>query len=356
MSCNGSSFANVRTLVEEMSEVNGADFKKVFLQRFGTALILGDSDRSLKDYLTRAEAKGACSLEMRTMPRGPPCLFVLSRGGATACGGGGGGALVVQGGIHQSAHAAAMAQLSLRGTTTHTFVKESKTQEKEAVKSPPNDVHCYLDTSGSMAGGFLEECKSAMLDLYRALEREDGISLHQFDNSMRVLQPIDMLSKIDRAGFERKVRALSANGGTALHDALVHGMSEAKNAHDWAATRGMKRTQRLIVLTDGEDNASSATLVAAREAIRKPGIPTCKVYFVAVGAAIGSPTVTELRTLGVVEVIEARDAEGIAEAFHKIKTRIVTVTTRETITFQSKKTVSREVKPGGGHGHKPHRS
>jgi Mg-chelatase subunit ChlD len=353
MSCNGSSFAKVRTLVDERSEINGADFKKVFLERFGTALTLGDSDGSLKDYLTRAEAKGACSLEMRPMPKGPPCLFVLSCGGATACGGGGGGALVVHGGIRNDL-AAAMSQLSLRGDGTHTIKKVSKIQKEEAVKSPPNDVHCYLDTSGSMAGGFLEACKTAMLDLYSTLEREDGISLHQFDNSMRILQPIDMLSKIDRAGFERKVHALSANGGTALHDALVHGMAEAKKAHDWASTRG-KRTQRLIVLTDGEDNASRATLAMAREAIRKPGIPTCKVYFVAVGAAIGSSTVTELATLGVVEVIEASDAKGITDAFHRIKTRIVTVTTCETtvVTIQSSKTVSRDVRPGSGH--KPHR-
>jgi uncharacterized protein YegL len=215
------------------------------------------------------------------------------------------------------------------------FSKKSMTEtttEKKMVAEKPkqSDVHCYIDCSGSMHGARIDSAKAALIDLFENLDDGDGMSLYKFSSSIDEVFSIKM--KKYHKDYKSAVAGITAGGRTVLYDAIVSGMVEAKKAYESNRDNKRQHIQRLIVLTDGEDVGSTASLEVAIDAIRKPGFPTCKVFIVAVGSAIESAGVLRLQELPAVEVVPAADAAGIAEAFHKLKLRLQETTTVKTTT------------------------
>jgi len=247
-------------------------------------------------------------------------MAALGLGGGV---GGGGGALAALAGGGGGALAAALAGGGRGGAVQTVHHRTQRVTLAVPTAAPMrNDVLFYLDTSGSTAGAALRAIKKGAVDMYDFLDAKDGVALASFASEITPLLAIG--DKRHAPAFAARVDALAAGGQTVLYDAVVHAMAAAKASHAWNAAHrpADRRVPRVVILTDGEDTGSAAGLDAAAAAVQHPGMPTVKVFLIAVGAARATPAVRRLGALHGVEVVEAADAASIEDAFKRVRTTI----------------------------------
>ncbi len=118
----------------------------------------------------------------------------------------------------------------------------------------PVSIGLLIDSSGSMYDKRASVDK-ASIDLIRLSNPQDEEFLVDFSSEAFIDQ--DFTSSIDK--LQQGLGYIKSSGGTAAYDALVA-------SADYLAKNAKNPKQVLIVITDGEDNASSATL---EQAIRR---------------------------------------------------------------------------------------
>lgn len=133
----------------------------------------------------------------------------------------------------------------------------------------PFSVGLLLDVTGSMEEA-LPVVKQACLRMLDELRPQDHVAVFSFSD--RFSQVVDFTA--DRKAAASAIRRFVAGGRTALFDAL------ARASMRMAERKGKKA---LIVLTDGNDNASSLTLDSALRRAQREAIP---VYCIAQGEAL----------------------------------------------------------------------
>jgi VWFA-related protein len=138
----------------------------------------------------------------------------------------------------------------------------------ESVESPFS-LGLLLDITGSMEDA-LPLVKQACLKLLDELRPEDQVAVFSFSDRMSEAQDFTQ----DRKAAASAIRRLRAGGKTALFDALTRASLRM------ADRKGKKA---LVVLTDGNDNASTLTLESALRRARREAIP---VYCLAQGEAL----------------------------------------------------------------------
>lgn len=122
----------------------------------------------------------------------------------------------------------------------------------------PVGIVLVIDVSGSMDGAPIEAAKAAAVSFVEQKRSQDFIALVTFGNGVEVLagftnRAADLLPRIE---------GIAAGGETALYDGVIAGTDLYSGS---AATL----TQRnLILLTDGNDTVSTATLDEARAALQ----------------------------------------------------------------------------------------
>jgi Ca-activated chloride channel family protein len=107
-----------------------------------------------------------------------------------------------------------------------------------------------LDTSGSMRGRAIDNMLEAAEQFVQQMGEDDYISIIAFHS-----QP-DLLLEHEQVGSSREkiintIRGLRASGDTTLFDAIGDGAAVIAN------TQSVETTNALVVLTDGEDTAST---------------------------------------------------------------------------------------------------
>lgn len=147
--------------------------------------------------------------------------------------------------------------------------REQEIAKFELVEDLPITLGVTLDVSGSMAEP-LREAKQAALDFLDAIVTpRDRTFAVSFSDRARVLMP-----RTSDVGAVRDVLAgVRASGNTALYDAVVTSLYYF---------RGVRGRRALILLSDGEDSASSIDYSDAREYARRAGVT---IY--AIGLNIG---------------------------------------------------------------------
>jgi VWFA-related protein len=118
----------------------------------------------------------------------------------------------------------------------------------------PVSIGLLIDSSGSMYDKRAAVDK-ASLDLIRLSNPKDEEFLVDFSSEAFIDQ--DFTSSIDK--LQQGLTYIKSSGGTAAYDAIVA-------SADYLAKNARNPKQVLVVVTDGEDNASSATL---EQAIRR---------------------------------------------------------------------------------------
>ncbi|HUR35422.1 MAG TPA: VWA domain-containing protein [Vicinamibacterales bacterium] len=110
-----------------------------------------------------------------------------------------------------------------------------------------------LDTSGSMAGEKWDDARTA-LDrfMYDLLDERDELALFRFSDHPSFVEGW----ATDRTLLSRAIARIAPNGGTALYDAVL-------DAVPFAAT-GHNQKKALVVISDGNDTSSIATLQDVR--------------------------------------------------------------------------------------------
>jgi len=120
----------------------------------------------------------------------------------------------------------------------------------------PVSVGIVFDTSGSMQNK-LRTAVAAVDRFVRTIHPEDDIFLMTFANGVDLRQDFTD----NRESLSRALRGISATGATSLYDALDQGLDKIKS--------GRHRKRAILLLTDGEDNGSTATYGEVLQRIRE---------------------------------------------------------------------------------------
>ncbi|MFM7126647.1 MAG: type II secretion system F family protein [Actinomycetota bacterium] len=116
------------------------------------------------------------------------------------------------------------------------------------------NVVIVFDRSGSMGNDPMKAAKDAALAFVNALPPEVGIGLVSFSTDATVELPISQ----DRTALTSAIEVLDSDGRTSLYDGVIL----ASSLFEPTAKRKV-----LVVLSDGGDNDSAATLEAAVQAV-----------------------------------------------------------------------------------------
>ncbi len=119
-------------------------------------------------------------------------------------------------------------------------------------------VLVVVDTSGSMQGEKITNAVEATANFIKRLEKDDEIIVLPFSNAVNELELSGRAGDVAEALGDR-VRSLYAEGGTALYDAVCAGAARINEVRAENEAAGEKRLYGIVVLSDGQDTASSRT-------------------------------------------------------------------------------------------------
>jgi len=135
-----------------------------------------------------------------------------------------------------------------------------------ASERTPTDLVVVMDHSGSMQGQKLDYAKEALLGLIDRVDNQDRLGVVIFDDTTRVLFPLESPTAARRDVWRGRVRAVESEGGTSILAGLDVGL-------DVMADHAPGRTTRVLLLSDGQDPTALPTLVnrargiASRQAV-----------------------------------------------------------------------------------------
>lgn len=129
----------------------------------------------------------------------------------------------------------------------------------ELVEDLPLTIGITIDTSGSMVESLAEARRAAVDFLDNVVERGDRSFAVAFSNQASLLMP----PTDDVAAVEAVLENLQAVGWTALHDAIVTSLYYF---------RGFRGQKAMVLLSDGDDTASSLLFDRALEYARRSGV------------------------------------------------------------------------------------
>jgi Ca-activated chloride channel family protein len=147
------------------------------------------------------------------------------------------------------------------GLTQDDFVVYEDDQPQEityfSADRVPVSLGLVLDTSGSMAGEKFADAGAA-LDrfLYDLLDPRDEVFLYRFGDHPILVQGWTT----DRSLVSRALSRITPNGGTSLYDAVIEALP--------LASRGMHQKKALVIISDGNDTSSIATLRDVRDRLQ----------------------------------------------------------------------------------------
>jgi len=127
----------------------------------------------------------------------------------------------------------------------------------------PVSLAILLDTSASMETKLIQ-AQNAAVRFVRTLQPTDEAQVVKFSQRAEVVQ--DFTS--DRPQLETAIRATQASGDTALYTALYVALKDLARR----GTNGELRRRAVVVLTDGQDTASSITDEQVLDLARRIGI------------------------------------------------------------------------------------
>ena len=137
--------------------------------------------------------------------------------------------------------------------------KIEQTISQFATEDVPLSITLVLDTSDSMHPR-LKKAREATIALLNNASPHDEFSMLEFNHLARLTVPFTT----EREKIRGHLAGVQTGGGTALLDAIRLALNEMKNAHH---TR-----KAIIVVSDGEDNASHCSVQQLKEAVRETDV------------------------------------------------------------------------------------
>jgi Ca-activated chloride channel family protein len=131
----------------------------------------------------------------------------------------------------------------------------------------PVSIGILVDTSGSMEPK-IPQARAAIAQFIRDLNPNDDIFLYAFSDQQFLLQPFTVNHDL----VMHRLGLLHAYGDTAIFDTIIDGLH--------TISRGRYDKKALLVVTDGMDNASRATLPQVVSRARRMGV---LIYSIGIG-------------------------------------------------------------------------
>jgi Ca-activated chloride channel homolog len=158
----------------------------------------------------------------------------------------------------------------------------------------PSDITLIFDKSGSMAGQPLSEAKAGARAFLDALQPRDQVAIQFFDAEIYPLVGPLTVGQA-KADLAQRIMGVTADGGTALYDAVSAAYREMRGRaeHDPA------RIHALVVMTDGIDENSHLALEALKaEFPSEEQEATIKVFTIAYGAQASGKVLSQIAEAG----------------------------------------------------------
>jgi tight adherence protein B len=173
----------------------------------------------------------------------------------------------------------------------------------------PLEVMLVIDTSGSMRGDALASAQDAAIQFIDRMPPTTRFGVMGFGNEPEVVSEFSD----DRDAARTAVAGLEATGETALYDAVLTALDQFAVGDD--------ARPFIVLLSDGGDTVSTATLDEATEALDETG-----VGLYAVSLQTDETDLTPLETLTEVtagRVVAAEDTAELAEVYDQIADELV---------------------------------
>ena len=195
-------------------------------------------------------------------------------------------------------------------TVTVTEAGAGRPVRLEALAAEGLDVALVIDTSGSMVGAPLAAAKTAAQSFLTQLPASVPVSVVGFGASPSVVSA----RSTNRTAQLAAIRGLNAGGQTALYDALRLAITQLQ-------LPGAGARQMAVLLTDGGDTASTATLDATADALAKAKVP---LFAVELRTSESSPAaLAKLTSASGGRVVPAADPTALAGAFDEVAGQLV---------------------------------
>src|SRR5690606_29297049 len=126
----------------------------------------------------------------------------------------------------------------------------------------PGATVLAIDASGSMSGAPLEAAKAAATSFVQQAGNTDQIAIITFADEVQTLSGFTA----DKQVLTERFSSIQAAGETSFNDAVIRGVSL------FDSVRGSSILANMIVLTDGEDTVSQASLEEALAAVSERSV------------------------------------------------------------------------------------
>jgi Ca-activated chloride channel family protein len=143
----------------------------------------------------------------------------------------------------------------------------------------PVDLVVVMDISGSMAGDKITSARSSLMEFIQKLDDRDRLQIVLFSSDQVTLTPLSELGG-KRQQVLDSVSGIFEGGDTTLYDSTMQAYEELQRDGD------PKHIRAVVVLTDGEDTASTTPLDAILSRIRAAqgeGGNAIKIFTIAFG-------------------------------------------------------------------------
>lgn len=125
------------------------------------------------------------------------------------------------------------------------------------------NIYLVADVSGSMEGTKLQEAQAALKSFIEQVQGDDErVGLIVFETRPHEVVPLTQIGT-GRADLEAAVDQLEASGNTALLDAVMLALRKLRALND------SERINAIVVMTDGMENSSTASLQALADALNQ---------------------------------------------------------------------------------------
>ena len=143
----------------------------------------------------------------------------------------------------------------------------------------PVDLIVVMDISGSMEGDKITTARASLLQFVQKLDDRDRLQIDLFSSDVSTLTPLTPIGD-KRQQVLDSVSGIFEQGDTSLYDATLRAYQ------DLQANGDPKHIRAIVVLTDGQDTASTATLQQVIDEItasESEGGNAIKVFTIAFG-------------------------------------------------------------------------
>ncbi len=156
----------------------------------------------------------------------------------------------------------------------------------EDVAKVKREVVLVIDRSGSMRGQKIEQARAAAVQVVDGLEMGEAFNIIDYSDSIASFAEHPVVKSAETAESARRyIRALQANGGTNLHDAILEALRPEPTA-------GM--LPMVLFLTDGLPTVGERSEVKIRDDVKAANKHARRIFTFGVGFDVNTPLLAGL--------------------------------------------------------------